>query len=518
MKPERIIYGLIIISSYFTLLFGLTPECKGATFIIPDDYPTIQNAIDACSNNDTVLISPGIYYENFSVNDKNIIIGSFYLTSFDTTYISSTILNGQDTKRLALLDNTQQPTRISGFTILNGYSTTGAGLYIKNSDLVIDHITIKDCHTYCTGNNSDGGAIAIHNSTLLLKNFRIEHNSALCTTPPINTYGGGIYLHSSSLILNEGSIFNNYAFLGGGIFSNESHITGRNINIIQNRSEVPGIGICAFGGEIEFSESIFTNNFGDGRVIYSEDCSISLSNCVFSQNESGIHLSDGIFIARDCTFSGNNGNFFLIASACDVHMINSIFFNNVSYEMDVTGIISIGYSTIKNGENGINVKGQIILTGPIYDFDPFFADSSCHLSEYSPCIGSGIDSLTIYPNLAAPHYDLEGSPRPDPAGSYPDLGAYEHSLANPIVGTEDRIITFSPIVCFPNPVLKTITISTLEPIYNVFIFNSLMEIALIYFPTEKTFSLDLSPFPGGIYFLQIETGKRIHTEKIILLK
>ena len=42
---------------------GLDAESP-STIHIPDDYPTIQLGIDATNDGDTVLVHPGIYYEN----------------------------------------------------------------------------------------------------------------------------------------------------------------------------------------------------------------------------------------------------------------------------------------------------------------------------------------------------------------------------------------------------------------------------------------------------------------------
>ena len=47
-----------------------------------------------------------------------------------------------------------------------------------------------------------------------------------------------------------------------------------------------------------------------------------------------------------------------------------------------------------------------------------------HLQDWSPAIGAGTAS-------GAPTTDIEGNPRPNPADSNPDMGAYEHPLADP---------------------------------------------------------------------------------------
>jgi len=45
------------------LVLAISPVCSSATIEVPKDYPTIQAAIDAAVNGDTVLVAPGIYSE-----------------------------------------------------------------------------------------------------------------------------------------------------------------------------------------------------------------------------------------------------------------------------------------------------------------------------------------------------------------------------------------------------------------------------------------------------------------------
>jgi nitrous oxidase accessory protein NosD len=41
---------------------------RAATHVVPDDYSTIQGAIDAASNGDTIFVRNGVYYENLDLD------------------------------------------------------------------------------------------------------------------------------------------------------------------------------------------------------------------------------------------------------------------------------------------------------------------------------------------------------------------------------------------------------------------------------------------------------------------
>ncbi|MDP6821629.1 MAG: fibronectin type III domain-containing protein, partial [Candidatus Marinimicrobia bacterium] len=85
-----------------------SPIYSGPTFHVSTDgsddndgseenpFASIQTAIDSSSNSDTVLVQAGTYTENINFNGKNIVVGSNMLVTSDTSYISSTIIDGNE--------------------------------------------------------------------------------------------------------------------------------------------------------------------------------------------------------------------------------------------------------------------------------------------------------------------------------------------------------------------------------------------------------------------------------------
>ncbi|MGH7495610.1 MAG: hypothetical protein ACREOO_24890 [bacterium] len=71
-----------IIFAAIILLLGEKTWSK--TIRVPQDYPTIQSAIQSAVTGDTVLVSPGLYHENVDFMGKDIAVGSLFLIT-DTT-------------------------------------------------------------------------------------------------------------------------------------------------------------------------------------------------------------------------------------------------------------------------------------------------------------------------------------------------------------------------------------------------------------------------------------------------
>jgi hypothetical protein len=55
----------------------ITPALLNAAVLnVPRDYPSIQEAIDASSDGDTVRVAPGLYFERINFNGRNITVTS----------------------------------------------------------------------------------------------------------------------------------------------------------------------------------------------------------------------------------------------------------------------------------------------------------------------------------------------------------------------------------------------------------------------------------------------------------
>src|SRR4030095_10564777 len=134
------------------LLFFLVQDVHGCFAIIhhvPADYTTIQSAIDASTNGDTVVVAPGTYFENINFKGKNIVLTSNFYLNGDTSFINQTIINGSqsvqaDTGSCVIFSSGEDSTAVlMGFTITGGTGSAwldmhGAGIYREGGGVLID--------------------------------------------------------------------------------------------------------------------------------------------------------------------------------------------------------------------------------------------------------------------------------------------------------------------------------------------------------------------------------------------
>ncbi len=182
------------------------------THLVPEDYPTIQSAIDGSSfEGDTILVAPGSYVENIDYNGKNIYLTSYYYFTEHDSSIHTTIIDGnQNGSVVTFYGGETRDAVLNGFTITNGSGrggsfTHGGGFYIRDASPSILNCLIKHNSVHGLGN---GGGMLIANSTVFLSNLIVTENYAESQD------SGGIYFSNSDAEMdsvNRCSVFLNEA-------------------------------------------------------------------------------------------------------------------------------------------------------------------------------------------------------------------------------------------------------------------------------------------------------------------
>jgi hypothetical protein len=369
----------IVMSLVLTLLLSVASICAG-TIHIPADQPTIQAGISAAVNGDTVLVDPGIYFENINFRGKNIVVTSrFFLTS-DVTVIHSTVINGSlpayaDTGSCVLIISGEDTTAVlQGFTLTGG---TGTGW--------------QDEHG--AGRYNEGGGILIALSSPTIR-YNIIRNNNVNKTLGTSTGGGGIRLGDGSPRILNNYITMNAAMYGGGIVSNYATPIIRN-NVVSKNVVSPAIpGKPTYGGG-----GIWINN-QPARL----DNNTIVENSSTGTGAAPAGRGGGIVAYFGGSATGSN---------------NLVWANTQTMSGQLYGSFTLTYCDVQSGASG---------TGN-FTASPEFLDSSYFLSPTSPCVDAG--------DTAAGMNDPEDPMHPGIArfpargGLRSDVGAYGGPWSGP---------------------------------------------------------------------------------------
>jgi len=229
-KKPKILLSVIFIT--FAFMVSMTSTAEDSVIIVPSDYPTIQQAIDAATYGHTVYVSAGTY--SLSTNGEIFPIIMRNGVSLVGEGADVCILDaGQTSKVIVCNYISDTSTKIEGFTITNGSGSLGGGIYCLFSSPTITNNVI-------TGNSAykGGGIYCIFFSSPIMFNNVITGNSA-------SWEGGGIYCEflSSPTITNDTMVGNSASFGGGGIYSLFSYPTITNNIITGNITNSGGGGI-----------------------------------------------------------------------------------------------------------------------------------------------------------------------------------------------------------------------------------------------------------------------------------
>jgi predicted outer membrane repeat protein len=294
-----------LISLYLVLLF--LNSIHATTIHIPAEYPTIQQGINSSNHGDTVLVSPGTYYENINFNGKNIVLGSLFITTGDTSFISQTVLDGNQQGTVVTFESSEDSsTVLIGFSIRNGYYfephspvINGGGITCtNNSNPRLSYLKIYDNKTKAELPSLGAGVSCTKKSCPLLQNVFIYNNTSSAGPFP-NGYGGGLSCRDSSNVIIKDSIIknNSAASHGGGISCEDSEIKLINVQLSGNGARYGG-ALYSFNGSIYLKNTKIKNNkaseYGGGIYLGKK------SRIIFNKRDlSDIYLNESRIHGRD---------------------------------------------------------------------------------------------------------------------------------------------------------------------------------------------------------------------------
>lgn len=354
--------------------------CGDCDIYVPDQFPTIQAAIDAAANQQTICVRPGTYYERIDFLGKAITVCAL-------NGPTETIIDAEgDGTAVLIITGERADTVLSGFTITNGVGEDGGGLLVHNaSPIIYDCIFANNTATEGPQEPGGGGARIVAGSPTFF-NCLFENNTAADD-------GAGMLILNSPGTFLVNCIFRDHigSADGAGVYARAS--TMKLVNCMFFNNHVIGGRFSAGGGIV--------NNTGSEAM---------LVNCTLANNHAD--HGGGIYNGTESTAT----------------LRNCILWGNASDQIDDTsGLCDAQYSCVEGGWPG---EGNI-------DQDPRFinpASGNLRLGEASPCVDAG-DSTAV-PSGVLVDLDMNGRFADDrqvedvgvPFGIPPvvvDMGAYE---------------------------------------------------------------------------------------------
>lgn len=464
-------YLLILLALVITS-FRVNSEIRN----VPSQYTTIQAAINAAVNGDTVLVAPGTYFENINFRGKNIVVTGTYYQSGNPQLISSTIIDGStpshiDTASCVIIANHEDST-----TVLQGFTLTGGKGTLWDDE-------------HAPGNRyREGGGILIQYSSPTIQNNIIRNNEAINITGAVSAGGGGVRMGDSNPKFYNNIIMLNKGLYGPGIVLNYSGGTFKNNIVIQNS------GATSFGGGGAFW--ILGTSPGTSRILENN----TILNNTAVTGTGGVLCLSSIIIIRNNIIRGNSTSQIQLSG----------------------GSVTATYNNVQGGYSG---------AGNISD-EPLFADSNYILQGSSPCIDKG-DSSVQYNDLADPNNGTQAK-YPSLGGLRNDIGAYGGQLTKLLTGQLIGIPsigsglpqTFSLYQNYPNPFNPSTQIIFDLPksgFTKIAVYDLLgREVAVLANNFKQagrySVSFDATGLSSGIYFCTLQSGGNSITRKMILSK
>ncbi|UCE38182.1 MAG: right-handed parallel beta-helix repeat-containing protein [Thermoplasmata archaeon] len=415
LKRSSVIVSVLFIISITMFIVpdeNLIPTSSGATIYVPNDYPTIQDAINAAKGGDTVYVYSGTYYENVLVNktvnltgeNKEFTIikgggaGEAVYVNANWVNITGFTITGDDPNVDGLIidsdnntiaDNKFSTSKIgiyiwksSGITVLNNIMSDN-GIYIEGDSLehwnthnidISNTVNDKPIHYWKNQIEgivpSDAGQVILANCTNVIVEAQI-----------INTVTVGILSGFSS----NNNIITNSVFSCKYLYGIELYYSSGN-NIISNFIDSnPSYALYLhYSNGNNITNNTFTNNGADSiRLINSHGNNITENFISSPIGGDGIHLenSDGNHIIGNnvstsaigirLSYSSNNT---LENNTCDwcFHGIsltsfslkntvrnNHLHWNAIFgiYMIVANGTTVVGNNISHSGRDGIHVYG-----------------------------------------------------------------------------------------------------------------------------------------------------------------
>jgi len=356
---------------------------EGETLNVPDQYTSIQKAVDAAKDGDLILIAPGTYAGGINISSTGITIASRFILSNNISDVKNTIIKGG--APVILIDGRASKTRVIGLTIKNGKKGVQCYVFCEVLDNYFDNVDSDSMSLEGTGGNIIGNE------------FVASGDDAIDLDGPGDTLISGNTIKTSN---DDGIEIRNFDYSGEIL-----NVVIRN-NSIDNSGE-DGLQLIDYPAN---SNRIFT--FENNLITNSEDAGIGLmADGDTVEDLSAASVPERVYVFNN-TIVGNKVG---LSGGDNLVAVNNIFVNSSIYAIKgVNGNSIAAYNLYYNTRGNIfdsNTTQKTMLNA-----DPKFG-SGYQLLADSPAIDSGTKEFIFEGDRVLNLTDF--------SGQNPDLGSIE---------------------------------------------------------------------------------------------
>jgi plastocyanin len=299
--------------------------------VVPDDFPTIQRAVDRAAPGSTIVIKPGVYREKVLVTTSNLIIKG--VDRFRT------VLHGQDKKANGIVVDGVARVTIKNLTVRN---YLGNGIFINNSrKYVANRIDSIKNRTY--------GIYAFDSYEGVIKN-------SFGWGSGDSAFYIGQCLNCSALIENVHSEKNYLGYSGTnatGVVIRDSVFVHNGAGIVPNT--LPTEGFAPNRGTIILNNVVRNNNYETiPEAGFSETVGIPFGTGIWL---AGVHSN----VARENVISGHKRYGVLVTPSIDP---NSLPMNNRVWKNKITDSGRYDLAFDGGGESNCFHRNRFKTSGP----------------------------------------------------------------------------------------------------------------------------------------------------------
>jgi parallel beta-helix repeat protein len=285
----------VIVGSKLSVLGHPVNESMAAftskVILVPENYTSIQEAINAAAPGDTIYVNNGTHYENIIINKTITLVGK----NPETTIIDGSTLTSSYDSTVSIYGANARDVIVSNFTIKGSADAWGVYLFGTPNSTVENNII--------TNNHGGVNADASDNSTFV--------NNTIMN----NLYEGLLFFESSGNTMRNNTIRENLYNFGieDSVFDDDidesNLVDGKPIYFLRNQTGItinpttyPKIGYLALINCSDTTiENLSLSNNLNG-IILAQTNNASLTNNTFATNAEGI----GLYDSTNNTLKSNN--------------------------------------------------------------------------------------------------------------------------------------------------------------------------------------------------------------------